>query len=69
MHHCNILQWLDVIQFGLRALQGTKPQYMKCRGHVILSFNNNLSTVAVSSNIEKPLKLHGTVVCYMTYCN
>jgi hypothetical protein len=67
MYLCNTLQWLDPTQFGLRARHSTTPQYMKCRGHVILSSNNNLSIVAVFSDIEKSLKLYGTVVCYMTY--
>jgi hypothetical protein len=61
MYLYNILQWLDVIQFGLLARHSTTPQYMKCRGHVMLSFNTNISTVAVFSDIDKPLKLQGTM--------
>lgn len=34
---------------------------------VILSFNNNLSTVAVFSDIAIPLIPHDNLVCYMTY--
>jgi hypothetical protein len=73
MYHFNTLHRLDATQFCLLALHSTNPQYMNCRGHVILRINNNLSTVAVFSYIEKPLELHGTVVycmaplfCYMT---
>jgi hypothetical protein len=61
MYHCNTLQWLDANQSGLRARHSTKHQYMKCTVPVILSFNNNPSTVAIFSDIEKPMKLQGTV--------
>lgn len=64
---CNALQWLDASQFGLRARHSRTPQGMQFRDHINSSFNNNFSTVAVFSDVLKPLTSYGTLVCYMTY--
>jgi hypothetical protein len=41
------------MQFGLRAGHSTALQCMSLTDHVILNFNNNMSTAAVFLDIEK----------------
>jgi hypothetical protein len=44
---------LNASQFGFRARHSTTLQCMRLADHVILHFNNNMSTAAVFLNIEK----------------
>jgi hypothetical protein len=55
----------NTCQFGFRERHSTTLQCMRLTDHMTPNFNNNLSTVAVFLDIEKPLTLHGTLACYI----
>jgi hypothetical protein len=62
---------LNASQFGFRVRHSTILQctLMRLTHHVILNFNNNMSTAAVFLDIEIVFDTHGNLVCYISYPN
>jgi hypothetical protein len=56
---------LDTSQFGFRADHSTTFQCMSLVDHVIIYFNNNMSTAAVFVYVEKTLTKHRTLAYFM----
>jgi hypothetical protein len=60
---------LNASQFGFRARHSMELQCMRLTDHVILNFNNNMSTAAVLLILKKSWIQHGTQACYINYLN
>jgi hypothetical protein len=58
---------LDASQFGFHAHHNTALQCMRLTDYVALNFNNSMSMAAVFLDIEKRLRQHGTLACYINY--
>jgi hypothetical protein len=57
----------NVRQIGFHASNSTTLHCTRLTDHVPLNLNGNKYTAAVFVDIEKPLILHGTLVCYIDH--